>query len=126
GDLPDVLGAAVQAALPAAQCVGGKAELRRDHDAVAHGRQGFAHQFLVGERAVYLGGIEECDAAIDGSANQGDALLLLDRLAVGVAEAHATQAHGRHFETAPAEPTLFHDGDLPLRAWNGTPSAGAV
>ena len=43
-----------------------EAELGRDHHLVTDGRERLADQFLVGERAIDLGGIEEGDAALDG------------------------------------------------------------
>ena len=69
GDLPDVLRPAVQADVRErpAECV---AELGRDHDLVAERRQRLADQFLVRERAVGLGGVEEGDAALDRRADQ--------------------------------------------------------
>ena len=54
--------------------VEGEAELGRDHHAVADRLQGFAHQVLVGERAVDLGGVEEGDAPLHGGPEDGDHL----------------------------------------------------
>ncbi len=51
-----------------------EAELGGDHDLVAERRQRLADEFLVGERAVDLGGVEEGDAALDGRADQRDRL----------------------------------------------------
>ena len=48
------------------------AELGGDHDLVPDGGQRFAHQFLVRERTVDLGGVEEGDAALDGRTDQRD------------------------------------------------------
>ena len=45
-------------------------ELGGYHDLPAEGSEGFAHEFFVCERAVGFSGIEECDAAFDGRANQ--------------------------------------------------------
>ena len=42
-----------------------------------NGRERLAHQLLVRERAVDLGGVEEGDAALDGRADQRDHLLLV-------------------------------------------------
>ena len=58
-------------------------ELGGDHHLVAEGSERLAHQFLVRERAVDLGGVEECDAAFDGRPEQRDHLLLVLRRAVG-------------------------------------------
>ena len=43
------------------------AEFGADHYLVPEGGQRFAHQFLVRERTVDLGGVEEGDAALDGT-----------------------------------------------------------
>ena len=73
GDLPDVLGPAVQAG-SADRWPNFEAELGGDHDLVAERRERLADQLLVGERAVDLGGVEEGDAALDGGADQRDRL----------------------------------------------------
>ena len=44
-----------------------EAELRRDHDPVAHRCERLADQLLVGERAVDLGRVEERHATLDRS-----------------------------------------------------------
>ena len=108
GDLPDALGAAAQAAPLPGLRVDLEPELGRDHHSVAHGSQGFAHQLLVGVRTIDFGRVEECDAAIDGRADQRDALLLLDRLAIGEAQAHAAEPDLRNLESALAESAFLH------------------
>jgi hypothetical protein len=62
-DLPDVRRLAVQAALLAAVAI--EAELRGDDHLPAERRQRLAHEFLVRERAIDLGGVEERDALLD-------------------------------------------------------------
>ena len=42
-----------------------EAELGRDHDLVAEGRERFADELFVRERAIDFGRVEERDAAID-------------------------------------------------------------
>ena len=69
-DLPDVLGPAVQARLLAVLDL--EPELGGDHHPVADGGEGLADQFLVRERAVHLGGVEERHPEIDGRADQRD------------------------------------------------------
>src|SRR5215469_3520750 len=73
-DLPDVLGPAVQACrwLPAWE-----AELGCDDDLIAEGREGFAYEFFVRERAVGFGGVKESDAAVEGGTDECDCLLFL-------------------------------------------------
>ena len=111
---PDVLGAAVQAGGAAA--VEGEPELGGDHHLVADRRQGLADELLVGERAVHLGGVEEGDAEVDGGADEGDAVLLADGGAVGVAESHAAEADRGYLESAGAEGALDHCS-APYRSW---------
>ena len=60
-----MLGTAIQARLLAVHDL--EAELGGDDDLVTERREGFAHQFFVGESAIDFSGIEECDAAFDGS-----------------------------------------------------------
>ena len=71
GDPLDVLGSAGQAGL-AAVGVEREAELGGDDDLAAERFEGFADEFLVDERAVDLGGVEEGDAPFDGRAEQRD------------------------------------------------------
>ena len=52
-----------------------EAELRGDDDLVADRRERLTDDLLVDERAVHLGGVEEGDAAVDGGADERDALL---------------------------------------------------
>jgi hypothetical protein len=69
------------------------AELRGDDHSIAFAGQSTAEQFLVVERPVHLGGIEERDAKLDGPVDGGDRLLLVRR-SVALAEAHASEAKG--------------------------------
>ena len=86
GDLLDVLGPAVRGPPPSVRRSGSdvEAELGGDHHLLTEGGEGFAHQLLVRERAVDLGGVEERDAALDGRPDQGDHLLLVRRRAVAM------------------------------------------
>ena len=88
-------------------------ELGGDHHLLAERGERFAHELLVRERAVDLGGVEERDAALDGRAEQGDHLLLVRRRAVAKAHAHAAEADGRDFQVALSEFALLH-GSLPV------------
>jgi hypothetical protein len=103
---PDVLRPAVQTGGPVA--VVAEAELGGNDDLVAYRRQGLADQGLVGERAVDLGGVEERDAAVDGGADQGDAVRVVDRRAEAVAQAHAAEADRGDFKSAGAEHAGVH------------------
>ena len=109
GDLLDVLRPAVQAD-PARPAVGIELEpeLGGDHHLLAERGEGFAHELLVRERAVDLGGVEERDAAFDGRPNQRDHLLLVRGRAVAEAHAHAAEPEGRDFQVALSKFALLH------------------
>ena len=109
GDLLDVVRAAVEAA-PTRSTIGIRleAEFGSDDDLVAKGSEGFAHEFLVGERTVDFGGIEKCDAAFDGGSDKRDHLFFVGGRAVAKAHAHAAEAEGRNFKVAIAEFALVH------------------
>src|ERR1035438_5713343 len=66
--LLDVLGPAVQTrrSRPIIAAAQVEPELRGDYHTVTEGGESFADEFFVCERAVDLGGIEECDAAFHG------------------------------------------------------------
>src|SRR4051794_29625423 len=69
-DLPDVLGAAVEAASPLAVGIDLESELCCDHHAVPEGSERFTHQLLVHEGTVSLGRVEERDASLDRGPDQ--------------------------------------------------------
>jgi hypothetical protein len=102
GDLLDVIGLAIGAALLA---VGREveAELGGDDDAVADRSEGLPHEDLVDEGAVELGGVEEGNAVVDGGAKQGDVRLAVGARTVGHRHAHAAEAEGGDLEAAVGE-----------------------
>ena len=105
-DLPDVFRPAVQPyLLPALDL---EAELGGDHHPVADGGEGLADQFLVRERTVHLGGVEERDPEIDGGADEPDPGLPVHSRAVAGTQAHAAQPQCRHFQVARTEFTRLH------------------
>ena len=111
--LLDVLRPAVQARRtlhPARIGVGAKVEpeFGGDHHPVAEGSEGFAHEFFVQERAVDLGGVEECDAAFHGCPDQSGHLLLVFGRAVRKAHSHAAEPEGRNFQAALSKFALLH------------------
>ena len=106
--LADVLGTAVHAGRLPVHDV--EAELGGDHHPVAERLEGIAHDLLVGVGAVDLGRIEEGDAALHRRADERDAVLLPQRMAVAEVEAHAAEADGRDFEAGFAKYALFHCG----------------
>ena len=83
-------------------------ELGGDHHLLAEGRQRFAHEFFVGERAVDFGGVEERDAEFDGRPDQGDHLLLVFGRTVAEAHSHAAEPDGRNFQVALSKFALLH------------------
>lgn len=74
-DFPNVVRAA--AVKPAASLPGFwidvEAEFRRDHHLIPKRRDRFAYQFFIRERAIGLGGIEECYAPLEGCSNDANA-----------------------------------------------------
>src|SRR4029077_7142209 len=97
----DVLRLAVEPSAEARRRINVKAELGRDHNLVADGRQRFPDQGFVGPRTVDLGSIKQGDAEVVGAANDADALSLFRRLAVGRSEAQGPKARVR---THPGRP----------------------
>ena len=83
--------------------------LRSDDHLSPEGREGFAHEFFVRERAVDLGGVEEGDAALDGRPKQLDHLLPVLGRTVAEAHPHAAQAEGRNLQAAFPQFTLLHN-----------------
>jgi len=71
-----------------------------DYNAVANRGQGFAHEFFVGKGSIDFGGIEECDAAIDGGPDQRDHFIFFTGRTIGETHTHAAQADGRNFQVA--------------------------
>ena len=92
----DVVGAAVDAD-PAAVLAALVAELGGQHDLVAPAGDRLAHQLLVGERPVHVGGVEEGHAEVQGAVDRGDRLRLVAR-AVELGHAHAAEAECGHLE----------------------------
>src|SRR5271166_3284176 len=114
GDLLDVLRPAVQAK-PLLSPLGVKleSELGGDHDLPFEGGERFAHEFLVVEGAIDFGGIEEGDAAFDGSMDERNHLLLVCGRTVGESHAHAAEAEGGDLEPTFSEFALLHGLVLP-------------
>src|SRR6476469_9077877 len=104
----DMLGTAVHAAVRARVRIEIEAELGRDHDPVAEGAKRLPDHFLVFERAVHFGGVEEGHSAIDGGADELDPVILRKLGRVTKADAHAAKSDGRDFEAAAAEFTRLH------------------
>ena len=108
GHLPDARRAAVERSTALAPGTEVEAELGRNHDLASERRQRVADQGLVGERPVYLGGVEEADAALHGTAQQGDHLAAVGHRAPMVVHAHAAQADGGDHRTVAAKPACLH------------------
>jgi hypothetical protein len=86
----------------------GEAELGGDDDAPLEGLERLAHELLVRERPVDLGGVEERDAAFDGLPDEGDHLLLVRSRTEAEAHAHAAEPEGRDLEVAAPQFSLLH------------------
>jgi len=93
-DLFDVLRPAVQAALLAGRRIEIETELGRNHHFTLKGSERLTHQFFVGEGTIDFGGIEECNATLDGRSDQRNSVRLVDRRPVAEAQSHAAEAEG--------------------------------
>src|SRR5207237_2321820 len=83
-------------------------ELCGNDHSPAEGSERFANELFVCEWTVHLGGIEECDTAFDGGANQRDSLMLVRGGTVAVTQSHAAEAEGRDFEVGFSQFALLH------------------
>jgi hypothetical protein len=88
-DLTNVIGLTVQPATLPGGRIDVERELGGDDDLVAEGRERLADDLLVDERPVGLRGVEECDAPLDGPADESDGLVAVGGLAVVGAQPHA-------------------------------------
>jgi hypothetical protein len=77
-DLPDVLRPAVHTDRLSV-LMELEPEVGGDHHPIPNGCEGLAHQLLVRERPVRLGGVEEGDAQLRSGAEERDRLLLVGR-----------------------------------------------
>jgi hypothetical protein len=93
-NLLDVLGAAVEADGLAGGGIDFPSELGGDHHAIPDGLQRLADKFLVGERAVDLGGVEKRHSFVHGGTDDLYHFLLVPSGAVAMAHAHAAEADG--------------------------------
>src|SRR6266498_2544848 len=109
--LPDALGTAV---LHLLSVLDFDAELGGDHHLCAQGRQRLAHELFVGVGTVDFGGIEECDAAFDGRADERDHRLLVRRDTVALAHPHAAEPQRRNFQAPLSLFSLLHFVSLRL------------
>ena len=109
GHLFDVLGPAVQAhPLRASIRVELEPELGGDDDPAAERSEGLAHQILVRERTVHLGGVEERHATLHGDPQERDHLRPVPRRTVREAHPHAPEPESRHLEVAASQRALLH------------------
>src|SRR6202035_3692399 len=77
-------------------------ELGGQHDLVPAAGDGLAVQFLVDERAVDVGRVEQRDAQVQGTVDGRGGLLVIPR-AVELRHAHAAQALARYDQALTAE-----------------------
>ena len=92
----DVLGSSVD---PAHQRIirARDAELGRQHDLVAPARQRLAHQFLIGEGAVHVRGVDKIDALVYGAMDSGDGLAVV-ALAVELRHPHTPEPESGYLQ----------------------------
>jgi hypothetical protein len=114
GYLPNVLWAAVESATLAGDRVDVECELGRYDDVIADRGEGLADEFLVSERPVGFGGVEEGDALVRRHADEG-ACPLADR---SWCSGPCTRALGRR------PPGRWHRGSGFHRAYSFTCSSG--
>src|SRR5256885_15855514 len=74
------------------------------------GREALAHTMA----GAQVGGIEECDAAFDGGADERDHRLLVRWETVALAHPHAAEPQRRHFQTPLSQCALLHAVSLGL------------
>jgi hypothetical protein len=77
------------------------------HDRVAAVADRAAHQLLVAERAVDVGGVEKADAELEGAVDRGDRLGVVGG-PVELGHAHAAEAEGGDLEPGAAEGAHQH------------------
>src|SRR5579863_4814375 len=75
-------------------------KLGGDHNFPKERSEGFAHKLFVQERAVHLGGVEECDATFHGGTEKRGHLLLVFGRTVRKAHSHAAEPESRYFQAA--------------------------
>src|SRR5512133_1572061 len=100
GNLLNVFWPAVHTDGPTTRRVEFESKLRGDHHLLAKWSEAFAQEFLVRERTINFGGVEESNTAFHRGAQQRDHLLLLFRRAVPKAHSHASESDRRHFQSA--------------------------
>src|ERR1700683_312339 len=83
-------------------------EFGGDDYLLAERSEGFAHKFLVQERAVDLGGVEKRDAAFHGGPQKFCHLPLVFGRAVGKAHPHAAEPESRNLQVALSKFALLH------------------
>src|SRR5215217_7334515 len=105
--LPHVLGLAAHPE-PLAVLAAHVAELGGEHDLVPAVGYGFAHELLVGERAVHVRRVEEGYAQLYSAVDGGYRFLLVAR-AVELAHPHAPESQFRDLEPLAAKYARLHD-----------------
>ncbi len=104
----DVLGPAAHRRRDARVGLDVKAELGCDHHLIADRRQRLAHQLLIDERTIDLGGVEQGDPALHGGSHQGDHLAPVLGRAIGIAHAHAAKPYSRDLKPLSSKCARLH------------------
>ncbi|MCY1246514.1 hypothetical protein D9M72_597540 [compost metagenome] len=76
---------------------------------IALADDGFADQFLIGMRAVHVGGVEQIDAQFQRPVQGCRGLAGVDAGRVEIGHAHAAQADGTDLWTVLAQLTCLHE-----------------
>jgi len=110
GDFLDMLGTAVRPRHLAVDNV--ETEFGGNHHLVAHRTQGFSDHLLIGEGTIDLGRVEEGHTQIDCLADQRNAFILRQPMAVAEVEAHAAEAEGGNLKAAASKSAFLHQSFL--------------
>jgi hypothetical protein len=111
-DTADVLRGAVQFAVDVLAVDDAVAELGGDIDLVAIGVQPFTGQFLVDERPIDLGGVEQRHATLGRLMQQLDHGLAVRVMAAVVVHSHDAETQGGHLHAEVARPQGAALGDV--------------
>src|SRR5271165_5884722 len=108
-DLFDVLWPAIESAPFASIAgIGFPPEFGRDDNLSAKWRESFADEFLVVQRAIHLGGVEERHTSLDCGVKKRCHLLLVFGWPIGPTHSHAAESDGRYFQVALSKFPFLH------------------
>ncbi len=85
-----------------------ESKLRRDHHLTFERLERLAHELLVGERSVHLGGVEEGDAALHRGADDADHVIARPHRFIAETHLHAPEAERRDARSAFTDLSIRH------------------